>query len=126
MDDAEGNDVSNSSGTRQDYSEDTFNEISNGSIHDGTDNGNGKTENSNEISVKESARSEEIQQVEVPNNTKKTPLLVEILRRLPKTTDSTSNESSSNKSVNETTGEVNNETFVTASRSASNQLSESF
>lgn len=104
---------------RQDYSEDTFNEISNGSVNEASDSV--KIESSNKTSAS----------VEVTNKTvsdiKKTPLLVEILRRLPKTTDgprSINEESSSNK--NETTGEVNNETFVTASRSMSNQLSESF
>lgn len=115
---------SNSSATtnRQDYSEDTFNEISNGSINDPSDSG--KIENGNELISAKASNS--VQTVSKPNN--KTPLLVEILRRLPKTTDDMGESSRSNKSSNETSaGDVNNETFVTASRlTNSNQLSESF
>lgn len=129
-DDPDANGSNSSAATRQDYSEDTFNEMSNGSVNDATTESGNIIENGNDGT---DGKALSVSTADVKNNktaseSKRTPLLVEILRRLPKTTDGSNNESSSNKSSNETTtNEVNNETFVTVStRTPSNQLSESF
>lgn len=109
--------TSNSSASRQDYSEDTFNENSSGSLIEGEHQTNANT---TDEGVKASLVAAAVPKI-VENN--KTPLLVEILRRLPKSTDV---HSESSKSASDTMGEANNETYVKAERSTTNQLSESF
>lgn len=112
-------DAADTNTASHDYSEDTFNEISSGSLPNGNDHEQSTASNQSPTRASVSVVQDTTKSGE---DAKKTPLLVEILRRLPKTTD----ESSSNKSTNETMGEMNNETFVTAPRSTNNQLSESF